>query len=326
MTEMRVAFVLDSTGPSGGNRYIFEVCNHLVDYGHKVVVYARQGSHRWFNLNCRVKYFRDDLQDVIGSHDIMVATWWTTAFWVSDLETDAVLFYLIQNMDAWFDQSYRRHAETTYTLPLHLIVVSTWLRNYLRYRYGRHVEAVIPGGVDHSVFSPGSPVMERRLLTQYRPLSPRRDWGTTREVIEILRRERPDIEIWMFGRHRLLEQLDVRYFLAPPDHELSTIYRSSRVFLNTSLLEGCTLPPLEAMSCGCVPVSTRLGTADYLVNGVNGLWIRPMDPDDAVDKVLILMDDDDLYLSMRKSAIETSKGFTWERTSREIERVFLEWL
>jgi glycosyltransferase involved in cell wall biosynthesis len=60
-------------------------------------------------------------------------------------------------------------------------------------------------------------------------------------------------------------------------HELTELYRSASVFLQTSYEEGLGMSVLEAMGCGLPVVATETaGTKETVVNQVTG-WLIPQD-------------------------------------------------
>lgn len=60
-------------------------------------------------------------------------------------------------------------------------------------------------------------------------------------------------------------------------HELTELYRTASVFLQTSYEEGLGMSVLEAMGCGLPVVATETaGTKESVVNGVTG-WLIPQD-------------------------------------------------
>jgi glycosyltransferase involved in cell wall biosynthesis len=62
--------------------------------------------------------------------------------------------------------------------------------------------------------------------------------------------------------------------------DVERFYRAARIFLLASEREGLPLVLVEAMCCGCVPISTRCGTIEDLIeDGKNGFLIRVGDLD-----------------------------------------------
>jgi glycosyltransferase involved in cell wall biosynthesis len=52
--------------------------------------------------------------------------------------------------------------------------------------------------------------------------------------------------------------------------------RGAHVFLATGFPEGCPLPPLEAMACGCLPVGfTGFGGLDYMRQAPSAGFVSP---------------------------------------------------
>jgi len=61
--------------------------------------------------------------------------------------------------------------------------------------------------------------------------------------------------------------------------ETAAILRESMIFLSFSSQEGCPLPPMEAMACGCITIGYHgRGGAEYF----DRRWSFPVDKDDVV--------------------------------------------
>lgn len=81
-------------------------------------------------------------------------------------------------------------------------------------------------------------------------------------------------------------------------------YESASVLLATSIYEGWPLTLSEAMAYGCVPIvfDSYLAASEIVDNGKTGFVIPPFDIDLYVEKLLDLMECNDLRLSMGKQA------------------------
>jgi len=88
--------------------------------------------------------------------------------------------------------------------------------------------------------------------------------------------------------------------------ELVGFYKSSKIFLNTSKISPVPTSLMEAMACGCVPVTTDTCMIPEIVkDGENG-FLYPVDnPDLGVKKINELLSDNDMLLEMSKKARET---------------------
>ena len=80
-----------------------------------------------------------------------MATWWETADWVAALSpSKGRPFYLIQGYEVWGDQPER--VDATWRYPMQKIVVSRWLADLARDRFGDARAVLIPNGVDSRQF------------------------------------------------------------------------------------------------------------------------------------------------------------------------------
>lgn len=61
-------------------------------------------------------------------------------------------------------------------------------------------------------------------------------------------------------------------------NEVADLLRSCDIFLSTGFPEGCPLPPLEAMACGCIIAGfTGMGGWDYMRQAMPHGWLPPFE-------------------------------------------------
>jgi glycosyltransferase involved in cell wall biosynthesis len=103
--------------------------------------------------------------------------------------------------------------------------------------------------------------------------------------------------------------------------ELRALYRQHEVFLMPSLSEGSPLSLLEAMAAGCPVVAAEVGgIPDIVRDGADGLLFAAMNAAAAAAAVGRILNDSMLSRSLRESALERVRGFTWSETARGVER------
>lgn len=87
---------------------------------------------------------------------------------------------------------------------------------------------------------------------------------------------------------------------------------SSRIFLLTSRYEGFGLVILEAMAAGAVPVSFRTpyGPADIIEDEVSGVLVDYNDERMMADRLIALMDDEDMQVRMSLAACKRVDDFS----------------
>jgi len=107
------------------------------------------------------------------------------------------------------------------------------------------------------------------------------------------------------------------------ENELALIYNKASVFVFPSFYEGFGLPPLEAMACGCpVIVSDRASLPEVCSD--SALYVNPHEPEDIADKIMKVLENQELRENLRKKGIQRSQSFKWENTAKDILNIFEE--
>jgi glycosyltransferase involved in cell wall biosynthesis len=109
------------------------------------------------------------------------------------------------------------------------------------------------------------------------------------------------------------------------DEILAALYEGASALVYPSLYEGFGMPPLEAMSYGCVPVCSHSGSIPEIA-GPAAAYFDPTDPE-SIRSVL----EDVLFSDSRRSELarlgqERVKKFSWQRCASEIKDVYRELL
>lgn len=99
-------------------------------------------------------------------------------------------------------------------------------------------------------------------------------------------------------------------------------YNRAKIYLNTSLVSPIPTALLKGMACGCVPISTaNCMIPDIIVNGVNGFMSN--DPEELIEYVDIVKNDDDLRKELSKNARQTIvERFNKDRFTKNWNAVF----
>ena len=97
--------------------------------------------------------FRPVTDSDLPDADVVVATWWETAEWVARLSpSKGAKAQLIQQMESNFPYQPVDRVEATWRLPLQKIVVSQWLADLARDRFGDPTSVIVPNGIDLNLF------------------------------------------------------------------------------------------------------------------------------------------------------------------------------
>jgi len=352
---MKITFILPNIAISGGTKAVFEFANHLYDRGHDVsVVYPllpmtsgakwyslgglkgktlgivdnlKQGVHiDWFDLKGNLIRVPSLSERYMPDADIIVATWWETAYYVSRYnETKGEKFYLAQHYEIWGGPKER--VNNSYKLGLRIVVNSNWLRNILQDTLGVGVEALILHSPDFDQFYPEDSKRSSdriRILMPYRKI----EWKGIKDGIrafKIAKEKHPNIQLVMFGPARDRDvPNNVEFYEKPYENQLREIYNSCDIFVFPSHVEGFGMPPMEAMACRCAVVTTNVGAVpDYTIPGETALVSPPQSPELLAENIIKLVGDEKLLKRISEAGYNhIIENFNWNKATDALEKTF----
>jgi glycosyltransferase involved in cell wall biosynthesis len=349
---MRVTFVLPGVGLYGGIRVLAIYADRLRRRGHEVTVVSLPPARssilskvksllrgRGWPTDQEPSHFdgidvplhvldtvRPVVDDDLPNADIVLATLWRTASWVAALSPS-------KGAKAFFLQGYETspgeedlEMDAAWRLPLHKIVISRWLADLARDRFGDSNVHLVPNSVDRNQFH--APVRGKQatptvgMLYQTLHL---KGVDVSLAALERVRRQMGELRVVAFGSKRVSTELPlpdwVEYHYRPPQHEIPLLYGKCDVWLCGSRREGFHLPPLEAMACRCPVISTRVGgPLDTVKEGVNGFLVDVEDSAglaEALIRVLMLPEAD--WRQMSDAALATAARYTWDDATDLLE-------
>ena len=255
--------------------------------------------------------------------DVTLATAWQSAPVVAAAPARCgAKFYLIQHYESLY------HGEpdvvdATYRLPLRRIVISTWLADVMRERFGADSEMLVTP-VDRTLFrrvdvQPSTP--RPRVLMLHHDYA----WKGVADGLEAVRRVRaqgPTLTLVGFGVKAPREPLPYDEFHAnPPQDALAALYSGCEIYLCPSWDEGLGMPPMEAMACGAALVTyDNGGSRDYAHDGETALVARRRDVDDLAACLSRMATDAALRVRLASAGqVYVTKTFDWDRAVTRLE-------
>ncbi len=103
--------------------------------------------------------------------------------------------------------------------------------------------------------------------------------------------------------------------------DLVSLYNAAKLFVMPSFYEGFGLPVLEAMSCGCPVVTTKMGSLPE-VAGQAAYFVDPYSIDSIKEGIEKIAEDKNLREKLSMKGLEQAKKFNWEKTARGTIEVF----
>ena len=322
----RLLVVMGSLTRYGGNLSAVQLVNDLAGDGWEVAVAVlspyRPDLHDALSVAPRFYRNRAHFVAQAPEADVVVATWWTTAYWALDLfaaRGNFVPVYFVQDFEPWFYPEacafMRERVEDTYRLMPFCFAKTPWLCGKVREAGGR--ASLVPPALDLERFQPGGGP-GTRVLTMMRPESPQRGFETAKWLFERLHAERPDLELAAFGSDADLT-VDAPFDnLGRVENEsMPDVYRSARVFIECSEFHGFGRTVAEALACGvpCV-VTDSGGVGAFVRDGENALVVPKGEREALLAAVLRLLDDEDLHTRLRANARDSVQGLERRHSSR----------
>jgi glycosyltransferase involved in cell wall biosynthesis len=349
---MRITFITPRPDLSGGIRVISTHARNLQARGHEVRI-AHPGTcwpaltqglrgfwrqTRSLARNTRAPTHFDDLQveriswdprrppleHELPDGDVIVATWWETAEWVSRLSArKGAKAYFVQGHEV-FDYLPTERVRATYRLPLHVITISNWLQRVLRDEYRVLDTSLAPNGVDLGRFSSVrrdksiSPVIGMVYSAERLKGS-----DVCLRAVEIARRRLPNLRLIAFGstnRAPTTWPVPSQYVCCPAQENIPALYAGCDAWLFGSRSEGFGLPILEAMGCRTPVIAARAGAAPELLADGGGLLVDTEDAEAmaaAIVKICSLSPHE--WRQLSDLALMTAQRHTWEAATGHFE-------
>jgi len=107
--------------------------------------------------------------------------------------------------------------------------------------------------------------------------------------------------------------------------ELAYIYNLSKLLIFPTYYESWASPPLEAMKCGVPVVVSDISSLRESTGG-NALFVDPYGVEDISEKIQQALEDEDLYLQLKKNGCKFAEKFTWRLCAEKTLDVYKNFL
>ena len=318
-----VIFVCQDVGIGGGHRVIYTLANYLAKNGFYVELWNLAGTPDWFELEgVSVRVFGsyyELVQALSAESAIKIATWWETAdpVWLGSVVT-GIPVYFVQDIESSYyqglDDVMAARVLSRYRPEFSYAVTTDWIKRTLEGRFCVHAVR-IGVGYEERAFRRLDHVSRRpRTVLVAARSEPLKNFAYAKRILHEL--QKLDFKIIGFGSEGdgLLEGLSqVEYHYKPSDSDLCRLYNQTEFFIQTSLHEGFSLPPIEAMACGCAAIlSHARGNEEYIEDLENCIVVPHDDPETAVARVLAVANNESQISRLVAGGYCTAQQYTWE--------------
>lgn len=338
---MNICYLLESTELSGGVRVVFDQARALKKRGHKVLIRAARGNHKWYPHQIDVAYVSDlssDFNPGVPVQDVVIATFWTTVYQAMRLKS-AQKFHLCQGYEgSSIEYSHSLLAiEEAYKVPIPKLTIGDWLSDRLVNIFGPDSFKIHNIGqiVDLELFTP-SPLLRQNSSRKVRTLVSGVFDADVKAIkyalnaIALLRKKKVGIQLIRVSpvntaiKEQAITGIDQYYTHISPA-QMTKIYHNCDMFIAPSLShEGFGLPFAEALACGIPSVATAIPSHlsfdkihDY------ACFVPEKDPAAMVNAALNIIEDRHLQKHLRNRGIEiVNKNFRSEDVAERLEVIF----
>jgi glycosyltransferase involved in cell wall biosynthesis len=355
-TPLRITFVLPQLTLAGGIRVAAIYAAHLLNQGHRVTIVSTPAPDLSFSIRFKnflkgtpvhrpvivpnhfdsvpankilLDRYRPVTDDDVPDADVVIATWWETAEWVSKLSPrKGTKIHLIQHDETQIPNQPTDRVEATWQLPnFRRVAVAAWLEELGRLRYGVRDITHINNGVDTALFN-AAPRKKQRVPTVGVMYSnvPFKGCDISIEAFELARRSVPNLTLRAYGAEEASANLPLpdgtELVCRPEQDAIREVYAACDAWLFASRSEGFGLPILEAMACRTPVIGAPAGAAPELIAQGGGVLVKPQDPMDmaiAIERFARMTDAE--WQTYSEAAHAIAQRNTWPHAARRFEQL-----
>jgi GT2 family glycosyltransferase len=331
--KIRIIFVLQTLGYSGGIKIVFEHANRLDKDKFNIEIWGLDTHDCPWELSSDVKLrtFKnyDRMSAALADQEaIKVATWWETAFpvWLASIKK-GIPVYFIQEIESWFypnDVVAQSSVVACYRKEFKNMTTSQY--NLQEIREMGLTATAVPCGFDNTLYKQitGIERDEKLILAVGRKFF-QKNFDMTFAGWKGLGESRPTLRL--FGTEPDLARLDkkIDYRTRPSNEEVNELYNQAGIFVQTSRHEGFCLPLLEAMSTGAPVVCTDAhGNRDFCFDKKNCLIVEQDNAQQLTVALQKLLDDPALRKKLSNEAKKTAQNFAWPKIMKRVTAFYEE--
>lgn len=337
--------------PIGGFKVMYEYANRLSDLGYSVhITYPIKTEYipyrfpywirlvlsyiegfrtcEWFEFrkNITRSYVKSVNNKYIKQSDVIIATWWSTAYDVGLLNPDkGIKINLIQGYEDWeghvdlLHRSYNMDGMTN-------IVVATYLKEIVG-QYTDKPVTVIPNAVDSNKYKIADIIKDRNPFTICMLYSIQEIKGSSYgiEALERVKEKYPELRVELFGICPEPEGLPewIKFYRNPAD--LPALYNRNAVFISNSFTEGMALTPMEAMFCGCACILTNIkGHSEYAIEDETALLYEAGNLYQLEKGIIEFLEDNNKRVKIAERGNEFIQQFSWDKAVMKMDQLIKE--
>ncbi len=329
---MKIAYVVETLGLSGGVKVVVEQAEGLAARGHDVVLVTKDARHDWIRIGVPVLEVPRFDATTLPEADVHVATWFPTVVPTVRARRAKKVFHFSQGFEVLYPNvaDRREEIEAAYREPIPKLLISRHLEKLFAERFPGALH-VLPQVVRTEIYRPDGLRTAPRVPPVLGVVGPfelsikgvpvaLRAVERLRAAGRALRLHRAS-QLPRSGAEAAASACDLYGHLLSVE-EMASWYRGLDVLLHPSRdAEGFPLPPLEAMASGVPVILTNIPSfapiprdaASFVPEGDDAAMAREAER---------LLDDPQLWRERRARGLEVAATFSVERVVDALEAIF----
>jgi glycosyltransferase involved in cell wall biosynthesis len=217
----------------------------------------------------------------------------------------------------------------------HLIVLAPQIQEIIK-KIRTKRTYVVPNGVEPENIEKIAPAMinKENVIVFIGNLRELKGVHILIEALGIVKRNIPDIYLLIAGsgsQEAKLKEMalalglenNVSFLGFIRGDERFSYIKAAKFLVLPSFWEVLPIVVLEGMACGKAIVASNVGGIPYLINdGLNGYLVQPGDVQNLADKIILLLEKDEILLNMSKENLKKVQGFSWKRIAAETCKIY----
>ena len=324
--KSNIAFILPSTMVCGGLNVVTKHCEVLQRNGYDVFIInmERDDVSRFCNGR-EIPVISIETTKMECMLDKVVSTMWVTVNCMDGLPAPGSKLYLVQGFETDFygsnDPNNRMSANSTYARnDIKYLTVSAWCKRWLK-EFFRQEAGFIRNGMDISAFKKTDRDFTGRITVLIEG-DCEAEYKNVDESFTITNKLDPEKFEIVYLSNRGMPKKWYRYdrlYYKIPYEEVTAVYGNAHILLKTSLFESFSYPLLEMMATGGVVIAVQNdGNREFAVNNYNCLIYEQGNISDAIGKIEMIREDEQLRNRLIENGVQTAKERAWEFIEPEI--------
>ncbi|MGN0973215.1 MAG: glycosyltransferase [Bacilli bacterium] len=306
---------------SGGHRTIIQNINALIKDGYQCDIYVEDYENLYpIELAKKINEFYGNCDADVYSgwqltkkYDVCVATAFNTVETVMKADCDKRV-YFVQDYEPYFFSmgDYYIQAENSYKNDINVITIGKWLSAKMSNEYNLKSN-YFNFCADLNIYKQiKSITKENAICYIFQPNKPRRCDSIGLKALQIVKKIKPDIKIYLYGSEKCdVNNLEVEHLGIIPIEKCNELYNKCKVGLCLSASNPSRIP-FEMMAAG-LPVVEMYRENNLYDFPNDGCLLADSKPEAIAAAIIKILDDTKLQKQLSKNGIKFMKDYPLEK-------------